>query len=510
MTPSEPSLPPPPPRLARGAPGPPPLAPLRPSVTLDQPRRTSVRTVALEGLALVSLALTISLQVLVGEGIDGIGIWFGVLFVVTRIVGWWYRTYTVTDRELVLEEGFLQKRHRVVPFSRIQQVELRQQLLARVLGVSLVQVETAGDAGSTAVALRFLEQAQAESLRDHLLAQQRRVRGLAEAAPTTDPGAVWRAGASTTTVPLVRLRPSQLVGAGLSSSLAVLSAAIAAAAIVALAFASLAAGGETVASIAVRAITQTGAAAVAIALVTVGVTVAHSWDFELQVIGDDLHVRYGLLDRRQHTIPRHRLQHVRTADNPLRRRFGLVEVRLYSAATPGGRDGASSHIEIPVVADRLVDDLLEQAMGQARWRRPPLSPRPPAARRRSLVRRTALTACLVAAGVAAWWPAGAALVPLAALGVPWGLVAHRRAGWSIDGPVLAFAAGALVHHQELIPRERVQSVRTTASVWQRRVDLHSLRVDVAGGRQVFREAAGLMDLDRAAPADPSRLGRPVT
>jgi putative membrane protein len=509
MTRSEPSLPPPPPRLAPGALGPPPLAPLHPTVALDQPLRTSPRTVALEALALVSLALTISLQVLLGEGVDGLGIWFGVLFVGTRIVGWWFRTYTVTARELILEEGFLQKRHRVVPFSRIQQVELRQQLLARVLGVSLVQVETAGDAGSTAVVLRFLEQRQAESLRDHLLAQQRRVRGLSEAAPTTDPGDVWRAGASTMTTHLVRLRPTQLVGAGLSSSFAVLTAAIALGAIAALAFASLAAGDETLATMAIRAVAQTGVAAVVIALVTVGVTVAHSWDYELQVIGDDLHVRYGLLDRRQHTIPRHRLQHVRTADNPLRRLFGLVEVRLYSAATPGGREGASSHIEIPVLADRFVDDLLERAMGDARWRRPPLSPRPPAARRRALVRRTALTAAVVAIGVAAWWPTGAALVPLAFAGVPWGLVAHHRAGWSIEGSVLAFASGALVHHQELIPRERVQSTRTTATIWQRRVDLHSLRVDVAGGRQLFREAAGLMDLQRSTPPDPARLARPV-
>ena len=56
--------------------------------------------------------------------------------------------------------------------------------LARILGVSLVQVETAGDAGSTAVVLRFLEHPQAEALRDHLLAQQRRVRGGRVEAPT--------------------------------------------------------------------------------------------------------------------------------------------------------------------------------------------------------------------------------------------------------------------------------------------------------------------------------------
>ena len=93
--------------------------------------------------------------------------------------------------------------------------------------------------------------------------------------------------------------------------------------------------------------------------------------------------------------------------------------------------------------------------------------------------------------------------------MPWGLTAHRRAGWSIDGSVLAFASGALRHHLELIPRERVQSVRTRASVWQRRVGLHTLRIDVAGGRQHVRGAAGLMDLEEHTPAQPVSITRPA-
>ncbi len=81
------------------------------------------------------------------------------------------------------------------------------------------------------------------------------------------------------------------------------------------------------------------------------------------------------------------------------------------------------------------------------------------------------------------------------MGVPWGLLAHRRAGWSVEGPILGFSSGALVHHLELIPRDRVQSARTTASPWQRRLGLRTLRIDVAGGAQhPWRRASGLMDL----------------
>jgi putative membrane protein len=89
-------------------------------------------------------------------------------------------------------------------------------------------------------------------------------------------------------------------------------------------------------------------------------------------------------------------------------------------------------------------------------------------------------------------PAGALLAPIALLGIPWGRLAHRRAGSALDGDVLVVASGALVHHVELVPTERIQSRRTTASPFQRRLGLATLRLDVAGARRAA--APGLGDL----------------
>ena len=90
-------------------------------------------------------------------------------------------------------------------------------------------------------------------------------------------------------------------------------------------------------------------------------------------------------------------------------------------------------------------------------------------------------------------PAGVVLAPLALVGIPWGALAHRRAGSQLDGDVLAVASGALVHHLELVPVERIQSRRTTASPFQRRLGLTTLRLDVAGSRR-GPSAPGLGDL----------------
>jgi len=476
-------------------------------------QRTSVRTIALELLALIGLGLGLVISVLAGAGGDVIQLWLGLAAILFRLLGWWFRTYTVTEGEVLLDEGILQKRHRVVPFTRIQQVELRQQLLARFLGIAILQVETAGDAASTAVVLRYLELPRAEALRDHLLDQQRRARGGDRTRAPSEAGFPFGARAMEERAPLVRLRAGQLVVAGATSSRAVSLGVLTT---VAAAVAVTAHGAATDLGPLVVAALWAGitvAALVTTSLVLALSTLVQSWAFELISVGDDLHVSFGLLDRRQHTIPRHRLQHVTVVDNPVRRRLGIVAVRLHSGATPGHTDGQASHIEIPAIPTGQLGDLLVRAMGDGRWRPPPLAARPLAARRRAVIRRSIPGVVLAAAGAVAWWPAGAALLPAALLGIPWGRLAHRRAGFWGEGDVLALASGALVHHLELVPRERVQSVRSSASPFQRRLQLSTLHVDVAGGSQLtLFPSVGLMDLDEgdvaAALAGASMPGRP--
>jgi putative membrane protein len=495
MTSSDlPPPPAPPPADGPWVAGPPPT---RPPVPIDTPSRTSPLTIALEAVGLALFGATILFNALSGDPVDIPGIVIGFLFTLQRTVGWWFRTYTVTDAHVILDEGILQKHHRVVPFSRIQQVELRQQLTSRLFGIVTVHVETAGDSGSTAISLRSLDLHSAEALRDHLLAEQRRVRaGLPAGQQGT--GAQWtEAYRAPTRAPLVRVSRGQLLLAGVTSGGVVTTAALAIVPSAILANANVDGSAAVLAFVAF---------AVGITLLIAGLgaalTLLSGWGFDLTASDDDLHVTQGLLDRRQHTMPRHRLQHVRIVDNPIRRALGIVSVDLYSAATPGRRDQQQTAIVIPFVRRERVGDLLVLCMGAERWRPPALEPRTPIARRRAITRRTALTIALTVPVVVMLLPAGIVLAPLALLGIPWGALAHRRAGSALDGDVIVVASGALVHHLELLPVERVQSRRAAASPLQRRVGLATLRFDVAGSRR-GRGAPGLGDLD-AGRADAVR------
>jgi uncharacterized membrane protein YdbT with pleckstrin-like domain len=119
-------------------------------------------------------------------------------------------------------------------------------------------------------------------------------------------------------------------------------------------------------------------------------------------------------------------------------------------------------------------------MADPSWQVPPLQPRTPVAARRAVVRRTVLLAipCLFSAVVA--FPAGLVALALAGAGIPWGRAAHRRAGWGQTAELTAFAAGAVRHRIDLVPHSRVQSARSSASWFQRRVALATVALDVAG------------------------------
>lgn len=500
MTQSEPPPPVQPPPPFQPPPRLPPAPPrTHPAVALDQPSRTSPLTVALELIGLVGLGSGLVLGILAGMGTEILQLWVGLAVILVRLAGWWFRTYTVTSGELVLDEGMLQKHHRVVPFSRIQQVELRQQLMARALGIATVHIETAADAGGTAVTLRSLELHQAEALRDHLLAEQRRVRaGIAPGDASLAPSAGLPLPVRTT---LVRLGPGDLLLAGATSA-GVVTAGVVATIVAAVGGVLIADAGDLgpfVAAVLFAVLGGSGIAAIA-GLAAVG-TLVSAWGYELSAAGDDLHLEQGLFDRRQHTMPRHRLQHARVIDNPVRRLLGMSSVQLHSAASPGASDEQRSYIDIPLVRAHHLGDLLATLMGSDDFRPPPLAPRPAAARRRAVVRRTAATALVAVPLAAAWWPAGAGILPLALVGLPWGLAAHRRAGSALDGRVLALSAGVLARRLELIPVARLQSARTTANPLQRRAGLASLHLDVAGSRRpLVAGGPGLADLQAAVAA----------
>lgn len=128
---------------------------------------------------LVSLPalIVILLPVLRGPGADA-WIMIAVLFiygisVVPLILLQYLRfRYRVTPAEVLIHSGVFTYKHRNIPLERIQNIEIEQSLLPRLLGLAKVKIETAGSRATEGV-IEFVSLEQARSIRETVKSFQR-------------------------------------------------------------------------------------------------------------------------------------------------------------------------------------------------------------------------------------------------------------------------------------------------------------------------------------------------
>lgn len=96
----------------------------------------------------------------------------GILLVILLIVlfswlAWRFATYRITDAAVEVRSGVLFRSHRRAPLERIQSVNLQRSLLARALGLTKIEVVTAGQGGK--VELSYLGHRDAKTVREQIL-----------------------------------------------------------------------------------------------------------------------------------------------------------------------------------------------------------------------------------------------------------------------------------------------------------------------------------------------------
>ncbi|RMD45597.1 hypothetical protein D6829_02010 [Candidatus Pacearchaeota archaeon] len=55
--------------------------------------------------------------------------------------------YEITDNGVKIEKGIIWKKYTSIPYERVQNVEIKRGIIARMFGFSTVEIETAGQSG---------------------------------------------------------------------------------------------------------------------------------------------------------------------------------------------------------------------------------------------------------------------------------------------------------------------------------------------------------------------------
>jgi putative membrane protein len=486
--PSDPPPPPPPP------PTPPPAPHVGPAADggFREPRALHPASIVL-GVPLRQLIQGLVFPVVIGASTaPGLGVVLVVVSVVlvvaaiARVLGWQRFRYSFDGEVLRVDEGVLSRNHRALDVARIQQVEVDRSLLARLLGLATLRVETAGGSGEAEVELKVIPEADADRLRAAVRASKAAIQSGGGAAghgpagePTTEAADEDGEGRL-----VVRVSIRRIVLAAISGSRLLVLPAILAASLQFLGEATEI-GGDTldpealaqrVLALGVIAIVALLIPAAFVAATVVGVV--RDWDWTMRRVDDDLHVTRGLLSTRASVLPLARVQLVEIQRNWIRRAFGFAAIRVHS----GGGSGGDDRVTIPLVRDDEVDGLVTELLPGVPGV-PELRRHPPAARRRAVLRW--LRASVIPAALLLLFPnlvvelrVLGAIVPVAAalLGlVEYGQLAHGR-----TDRVLAGRSGALSVTTGLAPLVKVQGVTRRASPFQRRLHLATLTAHVAG------------------------------
>ena len=398
-----------------------------------------------------------------------------VLSAVWGVLSWRATTYRISGGAFHLKRGVLQKSERSLPLEHVQSVNTVQGVVQRLFGVVELRLEAAGGGGEPEVSLPALSRASADGLKGELTRARRIPDESGEAVEEPSP-----------TV-LRKLSTGELLVAGLTSGQ--IGVAI-----------SVVAGGSQILDdllpgdlaerLSEAVLPRTVLAALLLILFVAlfawilaifGTVLAHAgFTLSRSADGKYLHIKRGLLNRYETTVPIARIQAVRLVEGVLRQPFGLAALRVESAGF-GTEEGVST-VLFPLLRRSEAEDFLSAAAPLFAAPLRSLEPLPARARRRYAF-RSSVPALVVAAPLAVFlFPWGLLALLLVPPTASYGLLRHRAAGHALNEDRIVLRTRRLARTTVVAPRGRLQSRGYSVSPFQRRMDLATLEVEVASGR----------------------------
>ena len=431
--------------------------------------------------------------------------------------------YTFTDDTFDIESGVLNRREREIPYGRVQNVDISRNVIQRLLGLSAINLETAGG-GSTEAAIRYVTADAATTIQDELRQRKRgddqRRRTGAEAADSaerdsTDGDSEATDSATTREVDepneelLFEISPSELALAGILSFdprvpgllFAVFTGSIPFVSPVVPEPAAVATTGldPTLVLFVMGVVLLVGLVVLSWVVGAISAVVNY-WGFRLTRSETELRYERGLLQRYSGTIPFEKIQTVTISDNPLKRRAGYATLAVETAGyAPGQANDRGSEAAVPIAGHDRIRRLAAEIDGceTGGFNQPP-----------KRIRRRYLARYLIAlAGVTGLlYAASISVTRLAAL--PWYLplvgvflapiAAHYKwlhRGYRLGTNHLVTRNGVWNRETKRVPYHRLQTVIDSRTLFQRRWRVATVIGDTAGSLSVLGDDAAAVDIE---------------
>lgn len=411
--------------------------------------------------------------------------------------------YELTADTFDVTSGVLNRQHREIPFHRIQNIDVTQSLANRLFEVAVLRVETAGG-GSTEITLNFVSEEKAAWLQSSIRDRKR----AATADDTTETATTDRSPSL-----LFELQPRELAVLAVAflrpgALLVVLFGLpfvrdLAGSLLVAIARpfggpAQLSASAVSPDSALILTLVSVPLGVIAAWMVSALVTVSGYFGFQLGLAGDDVVYQRGLLQRYSGTIPLEKIQSLTVTETVLARPLGYAGLAVETAGyAPGQADERGSQSAIPLSSRSRVFELARkiQPFEELTFTRLPKQ-----ARRRYFARYLLAIGGIIAVGyLLSRVVGGFTLWYLPAVALPiTPVAAHykwKHRGYHVGEGHIAFRTGYWRRTTRIVPYDRLQTVFTSRTIFQRRLGLATLTADTASSSTLGGSNPTAYDID---------------
>jgi putative membrane protein len=460
---------------------------------VEEPQRLHPFTLLLRvGASLPALLLLLlpTLQNPSSENLFSVAltVFYGVVALPAIVLQYLRFSYRITPKQIVIQKGVIKRQNRSIPIERVQNVQIERNLVARILGVAKVTIETAGSS-ATEGSLEYVGLDAAQDIRQV-------VRSFQHQATDASGEPQSRADEEGSTEILFSMNLVHVLQSG-AFRFSLLY--------IALVFSGLELlDPEVIIQRVLRSqgridqITETMAAhPILTAIGTVGVAGFFGWisgivihlaryyNFSLWLDGNKLRKRHGLFTVTEGTIPLEKVQALVLRTNPLMRLFGWYELKVQTVGMDVNEQG---HRVIAPFAQ--YEDLLALGQRVRSFDLPNTFGRvSPITIRRRFFRYTAVLSAGLLPAVyfwpADWWQLGGAALPwwgfvLVPFILGWAILQYRNHEYAARNDGLYVRRGVTTHRLWVIPVEKFHAFHATATIFQRRLGLKTLHVGTAG------------------------------
>ncbi len=384
------------------------------------------------------------------------------------VLGWFFYTYQVANNELRIHQGFIFRKKRFIPRERIQSIDFSEGLIQRLFSLVKVQIETAGGGGEPEVVMSALRREDAELLRSELYDKRKPILD-EEMEELENPKSFeyklsWR---------------ELLIAASTSGGIGVVLSFV-------VAFASQVddllpdAFYESITERVMEATLPYVLLAVAFLLLVSWIfsvlgTVLKYGGFILTRMENDLIINRGILEKRQLTIPVHRIQAIRIVEGVLRQPFGYSVLYVESGGG-GGKDEQFSTILFPLIKRKKVTEVLAEILPELAIHEE-YNSLPVRARRRYFFRFC--IPVLLPIGVISYFvPYGAISILLLPIFALIGYLHFRDAASGVKNDVALLQFRQIGRTRVYVSRKKIQSLEIETTFFQKRRQLATFKVSI--------------------------------